>query len=41
MSVPAFACMPDLFPDLTAAEIERRDVSEWAATHDIAPSHTT
>lgn len=37
--VPAFACTPDLFPELMAAAIERRDVSEWAAFHDIPTSH--
>lgn len=39
IGVPAFACTPDLFPELMAAAIERRDVSEWAASHDIATSH--
>ncbi len=32
---PAFACTPDLFPDLMAAAIQRRDLSEWASRHDI------
>lgn len=36
LGVPAFACTPDLFPDLMAAAIERRDLSQWAASHDIA-----
>ena len=40
IGVPAFACTPDLFPELMAAAIERRDVSEWAATNDIPTSHT-
>jgi Mg-chelatase subunit ChlD len=39
IGVPAFACTPDLFPELMAAAIERRDVSEWAAFHDIPSSH--
>ena len=39
IGVPAFACTPDLFPDLVAAAIERRDVGEWAASHDIPASH--
>ena len=39
IGVPAFACTPDLFPELMAAAIERRDVSEWAAFHDIPTSH--
>jgi Mg-chelatase subunit ChlD len=31
LGVPAFACTPDLFPELMAAAIERRDVGRWAA----------
>lgn len=30
MGVPAFACTPDVFPDLMAAALERRDISRWA-----------
>jgi Mg-chelatase subunit ChlD len=30
LGVPAFACTPDLFPDLMAAAIERRDLREWS-----------
>ncbi|MGH9549720.1 MAG: VWA domain-containing protein, partial [Terriglobales bacterium] len=33
---PAFSCTPDLFPDLMAAAINRRDLSDWAAKHDIS-----
>lgn len=29
---PAFACTPDLFPDLIAAAIGRRNIAEWAAS---------
>jgi Mg-chelatase subunit ChlD len=36
MGIPAFACTPDLFPELMAAAIERRDLAAWAATHEIA-----
>lgn len=39
VGVPAFACTPDLFPDLMAAAIERRDLGEWAAGHDLVTSH--
>jgi Mg-chelatase subunit ChlD len=39
VGAPAFACTPDLFPDLMAAAIERRDVAAWAASHDIVTSH--
>ncbi len=35
LGIPAFACTPDLFPDLMAAAIEKRDISTWAATHGI------
>ncbi|MGF4042133.1 VWA domain-containing protein [Paenarthrobacter nitroguajacolicus] len=41
IGVPAFACTPDLFPDMMAAAVERRDVSEWAASQDIPTSHET
>ncbi|MGI8809235.1 MAG: VWA domain-containing protein [Acidimicrobiales bacterium] len=36
LGIPAFACTPDLFPDLMAAAIERRDIAGWAATNDLA-----
>jgi len=36
LGIPAFACTPDLFPELMAAAIERRDIGQWAATHDMA-----
>jgi hypothetical protein len=35
LGVPSFACTPDLFPDLMAAAISRRDLALWAARHDI------
>ncbi len=35
VGVPSFACTPDLFPDLMAAAIERRDIGSWAAANDI------
>jgi Mg-chelatase subunit ChlD len=31
MGVPCFACTPDLFPDLMATAIARRDINQWAA----------
>jgi Mg-chelatase subunit ChlD len=34
--VPAFACTPDLFPELVAAVLQKRDVSGWAAEQGIA-----
>ena len=35
LGVPAFACTPDLFPELMAAAIERRDIAAWAASREI------
>lgn len=31
LGIPAFACTPDIFPDLMAAAIERRDLRRWAS----------
>ncbi len=39
IGVPAFACTPDLFPDLMAAAIERRDLGQWAAANGIVTAH--
>jgi Mg-chelatase subunit ChlD len=36
LGVAAFACTPDSFPDLMAAAIERRDITEWAR-HNVNP----
>ncbi len=33
LGAPVFACTPDVFPDLMAAALARRSLSEWAATH--------
>jgi Mg-chelatase subunit ChlD len=35
LGAPSFACTPDLFPDLMAAAIGRRDISAWAAERDL------
>jgi hypothetical protein len=35
LGIPTFACTPDLFPDLMAAAIHRRDLTAWASQHDI------
>jgi Mg-chelatase subunit ChlD len=32
---PAFACTPELFPELIAAAIQNRDIAQWAATNGI------
>jgi hypothetical protein len=31
LGIPAFACTPDLFPDLMAAAIQKQDITRWAA----------
>jgi Mg-chelatase subunit ChlD len=33
LGVPAFACTPDLFPDLMAAAIRHEDITSWASTN--------
>jgi hypothetical protein len=30
-----FACTPDLFPDLMATALTRRNVTDWGAQNDI------
>ena len=35
LGIPAFACTPDLFPDLMAAAIQRQDISRWIAAQGI------
>ena len=35
LDIPAFACTPDLFPDMMAAALRREDVAAWAAGLDI------
>jgi Mg-chelatase subunit ChlD len=41
LGVPAFACTPDLFPDLMAAAIQRQDISTWAAANEITTAAPT
>jgi hypothetical protein len=36
LSVPAFACTPDAFPELLAVAIEGGDVAAWAHRNDLA-----
>lgn len=36
MEIPAFACTPDLFPDLMAAAIQRQNISQWASTNGLS-----
>jgi len=35
LGAPAFACTPDLFPDLMAAAIKKENIALWAAQRDI------
>ncbi len=41
LGVPAFACTPDLFPELMAAAINRQDVARWAGEHDLVVASPT
>ena len=38
LGAPSFACTPDLFPELMAAAVGRRDVGAWAAERGIVTS---
>jgi hypothetical protein len=35
LGVPAFACTPDLFPELMAAALGGRDLNQWAAAREL------
>lgn len=35
LGAPSFACTPDLFPELMAAALNRTDLGQWAARHEI------
>lgn len=35
LGAPSFACTPDLFPELMAAALNRSDLGQWAARHEI------
>lgn len=35
MGIPTFACTPDLFPELMAATMNRRDLANWASQNGI------
>jgi Mg-chelatase subunit ChlD len=35
LDIPAFACTPDLFPELMAAAIARQDIGQWASAREI------
>jgi Mg-chelatase subunit ChlD len=35
LGIPCFACTPDLFPDLMASALSRRDLGVWAARNEV------
>jgi hypothetical protein len=35
LGAPSFACTPDLFPELMAAAVGKRDVAAWASEHGL------
>lgn len=35
LGIPAFACTPQLFPDLMSAVLNGRNIRQWAVSHDI------
>lgn len=35
LGIPAFACTPDLFPELMAAALQRQDVGAWASRNEL------
>jgi hypothetical protein len=35
LGIPAFACTPDLFPELMASAIMRQDLASWAARQGV------
>jgi hypothetical protein len=41
LGIPAFACTPDLFPDLMAAAINRQDIGRWASEHEIVTARSS
>lgn len=38
LDVPSFACTPDLFPDLMACALSKREINAWAATNGLFAS---
>jgi len=41
LGMACFACTPDLFPDLMAAAIERRDLTRWLAERGVVAAGST
>jgi Mg-chelatase subunit ChlD len=40
LGIPCFACTPDMFPDLMAAAISRRDISQWASSNGLVTTRS-
>jgi len=40
MDVPSFACTPDLFPELMAAALNKRDIQQWATANELITSRS-
>lgn len=40
LGAPAFACTPDLFPELMAAALQKQDIPLWASTQGIVQAGT-
>jgi hypothetical protein len=40
LGTPAFACTPDLFPELMAAAINRQDLKQWAAMNELVTARS-
>ncbi len=41
LGIPTFACTPELFPDLLAAAITKRDIQLWAAQQEIVTARAS
>ncbi|MEP7289876.1 MAG: VWA domain-containing protein [Chloroflexota bacterium] len=39
LGIVSFACTPQLFPDLMAATINRKNIAQWATSHNIPYTH--
>jgi hypothetical protein len=37
---PAFAWTPDVFPELIAAAIQKHDINQWAAVHNLTTARS-
>jgi hypothetical protein len=40
LGIPTFACTPDLFPDMMAAALARKDVAMWASQNGIVTARS-